>query len=200
MTEAKYTISELAKLAGVTVRTIRYYISQGLLPAPGSAGPGEKYDDSYLQRLDLIKRLKAEYLPLEKIKDLLANVAEDVIREEAGEAPAQPLELAPDSAKEYLRNILSPTRPVKQMQRMAETQNMYAPDSLYLRESTASRSAVPPAQLNRLERSSPPGSEERWLRYRVCDDVELHIRERADPRIRRRLADMLKELERLCHA
>ena len=33
------TMSELAALTDVSVRTIRYYIAQGLLPAPGREGP-----------------------------------------------------------------------------------------------------------------------------------------------------------------
>ena len=39
-TDQAYTISELATLAGVTPRTIRYYVSIGLLPSPGQ-GPGD---------------------------------------------------------------------------------------------------------------------------------------------------------------
>ena len=53
---ALYTLTDLADLAGVTPRTLRYYLSQGLLPAVGASGPGAKYDDSHLARLRLIKR------------------------------------------------------------------------------------------------------------------------------------------------
>ena len=37
--EQEHPIGELADLAGVTPRTIRYYVSIGLLPAPEQAGP-----------------------------------------------------------------------------------------------------------------------------------------------------------------
>ena len=43
--DPRYTLTELADLAGVTARTVRYYISQGLLPSAGRSGPGAKYDD-----------------------------------------------------------------------------------------------------------------------------------------------------------
>ena len=39
MTAEEYLIGELAKKADVSVRTIRYYISEGLLPSPQSRGP-----------------------------------------------------------------------------------------------------------------------------------------------------------------
>ena len=40
----RYSLTELADLAGVTPRTVRYYLAQGLLPAVGQSGPGSKYD------------------------------------------------------------------------------------------------------------------------------------------------------------
>ena len=54
--DARYTLTELADLAGVTPRTVRYYLAQGLLPGVGVAGPGAKYDDTHLARLRLIRR------------------------------------------------------------------------------------------------------------------------------------------------
>ena len=43
--EGTYTIGELADLADVTPRTIRYYVAQGLLASPAGAGPGARYDE-----------------------------------------------------------------------------------------------------------------------------------------------------------
>ena len=43
--DERYSLTELADLAGVTPRTVRYYLAQGLLPAVGQTGPGSKYDD-----------------------------------------------------------------------------------------------------------------------------------------------------------
>ncbi|MEJ7695559.1 MAG: MerR family transcriptional regulator [Candidatus Limnocylindrales bacterium] len=36
--DARYTLTDLADLAGVTPRTVRYYLAQGLLPTVGAAG------------------------------------------------------------------------------------------------------------------------------------------------------------------
>ena len=101
--DERYSLTELADLAGVTPRTVRYYLAQGLLPAVGQTGPGSKYDDGHLARLRLIRRLQAEHLPLAEIRRRLETLDDEEIRElvEAGE-PAPPT----DTALEYLRTVL----------------------------------------------------------------------------------------------
>ena len=44
----KMTIGELADAAGVTVRTIRYYINEGILPTPELQGRYTLYEAWYL--------------------------------------------------------------------------------------------------------------------------------------------------------
>ena len=58
MIRAEYWISELAALAGVSTRTIRYYIDEGLLPQPEIRGKYAVFTDEYMHRLKLIKYLK----------------------------------------------------------------------------------------------------------------------------------------------
>ena len=48
-------LAELADQAGVSIRTVRYYIQAGLLPRPEARGPGAHYTDEHLERLRLIK-------------------------------------------------------------------------------------------------------------------------------------------------
>ncbi|MCR5262077.1 MAG: MerR family transcriptional regulator [Candidatus Gastranaerophilales bacterium] len=67
----QYKISELAQKAGVTKRTIHYYISKGLLMQPEGSGVASTYDDSHLERILLIKKLQARYMPLNKIREYL---------------------------------------------------------------------------------------------------------------------------------
>jgi DNA-binding transcriptional MerR regulator len=101
--EERYTLTELADLAGVTPRTVRYYIGQGLLPTVGQSGPGAKYGEDHLARLRLIRRLQREHLPLGEIRRRLDRLDDAEIAELAGsEAPAPPA----DSALEYLGTIL----------------------------------------------------------------------------------------------
>ena len=58
MTTEELLIHELAARAGISVRTIRYYIEEGLLPQPSYQGKYSYYTLNYLDRLELIRRLK----------------------------------------------------------------------------------------------------------------------------------------------
>jgi len=67
-----YKIDELAHLSGIPSRTIRFYNTQGLLPAPLMRGRIAYYNQDHLLVLNVIKELKEQQnLPLEVIKQLL---------------------------------------------------------------------------------------------------------------------------------
>ena len=65
------TVDEVAARTGVTVRTIRYYQSEGLLPTPTRQGRAVRYGDEHLERLELITRLQERGLRLQAIADLV---------------------------------------------------------------------------------------------------------------------------------
>lgn len=67
----EYKVSELAEKAGVTKRTIHYYISKGLLMPPKGSGVNSIYTDEHLDRIVLIKELQNSYMPLSKIRDYI---------------------------------------------------------------------------------------------------------------------------------
>jgi DNA-binding transcriptional MerR regulator len=69
-------MADLERETGFNARTIRYYISQGLLPPAHGRGPGATYDLGHLLRLRMIKLLKAEYLPLDDIKSRLSDLTD----------------------------------------------------------------------------------------------------------------------------
>lgn len=71
--QISYSLKELCRVAEVTERTVRYYISEGLLPPPTGTGPFSRYGYEHWLRLAYIRRLKDEYLPLSEIKNLLAG-------------------------------------------------------------------------------------------------------------------------------
>ena len=77
---ARWSLAELVGAADVSVRTVRYYIGEGLLPPPAGAGPGSSYGQAHLDRLRLIQRLKAAYLPLKEIRRRLAGLSDDDVR------------------------------------------------------------------------------------------------------------------------
>jgi DNA-binding transcriptional MerR regulator len=71
------TIDELAARTGTTVRTVRFYASQGLLPAPTRRGRVAYYDSSHRMRLDLIRSLQEHGYTLAAIQRALERIPED---------------------------------------------------------------------------------------------------------------------------
>lgn len=67
-TDRKHSIGDLADLAGVSRRTIRYYVQRGLVPPPLGAGRGHYYTGEHLQRLLSIRLLQDRGLSLEAIE------------------------------------------------------------------------------------------------------------------------------------
>lgn len=68
------TISQLEKLTGVSRSTVYYYISEGLLPpAQKSSATRAVYDQSHVDLLAEITRLKARGLNLREIRDAVAD-------------------------------------------------------------------------------------------------------------------------------
>ncbi len=102
MAPTDYSISDVAALTGTPVRTIRYYIAEGLLPSSGKVGPAARYDDAFVARLRAIRRLQERHLPLAEIRRALAAMPDATVI--AAVEPAEPVPA--DSAAEYVRRLL----------------------------------------------------------------------------------------------
>jgi DNA-binding transcriptional MerR regulator len=115
------TIQELADRAEVTTRTIRYYVEQGVLPPPERGRPAE-YTEEHVARLALIKRLKAQYLPLEEIRDTLQRLSLPEVEALAAEySPQQEQTQTLDSAADYIANVIGRGMAREQMKQAAAT-------------------------------------------------------------------------------
>jgi DNA-binding transcriptional MerR regulator len=160
-TEPEYTLQELATIAGVTPRTVRYYISVGLLPPPGQVGPGTRYGDDHLQRVRLIRRLQDQHLPLAEIRSRIEGMddADIAAALHGGDAVAEE-----SSALDYIRSLTSrPAAPVR----------MTAPAPPA--SSPAPTAAPPPHSPSQAPEPAGP-SRSSWERVALTPDVELHIR------------------------
>jgi DNA-binding transcriptional MerR regulator len=189
--EDRYSLTELADLAAVTPRTVRYYLAQGLLPAVGQSGPGSKYGGAHLARLRVVRRLQAQHLPLAEIRRRLDGLDDDEIRDLAGSRePAPP----PGSALDYLRSVLggSATGQAPAMARLAP----HIPPPMRMQAEltglpVAAKPAPPSAPSAVAERldephgstpatapatSARPMERSQWERIVLAPDVELHIR------------------------
>lgn len=189
---ARYTLTELADLAGVTPRTVRYYLAQGLLPAVGVAGPGAKYDDTHLARLRLIRRLQQEHQPLAEIRRRLESLDDAAIRTLV-EAPAEP---QTDSALDYIRRLTGGASMLHELPTPYVATPSAEPPYRELRTLRRSIEApamsVPPAAPSA---PAAPASIERsqWERISLDPDVELHVR-RPLPRSAHKRVERLVEI------
>jgi DNA-binding transcriptional MerR regulator len=68
MQAGRYAIEELADLAGVSRRTVRYYVQEGLLQAPLGRGRGRHYGPEHLERLLQVKGLQEQGKSLTEVK------------------------------------------------------------------------------------------------------------------------------------
>ncbi|MGW8377444.1 MerR family transcriptional regulator [Streptomyces sp. ODS28] len=73
------TVDQLAARAGVTVRTVRFYSTRGLLPPP-AIGPRRvgRYGPDHLSRLALIEELQNQGMTLSAIERYLQRLPDDM--------------------------------------------------------------------------------------------------------------------------
>jgi len=90
--EARYGIEELAALGGVTRRTVRYYVQEGLIPAPLGVGRGRHYGPEHFARLQAVKALQEQGRTLDEVRDELERGGARRRRAEAAIRPEPPVE------------------------------------------------------------------------------------------------------------
>ncbi len=71
---SKYTTGEIAKLCGVSVRTVQYYDTRGILvPSELSEGGRRLYSEDDLKRMRIICFLREAGVPINSISELFAD-------------------------------------------------------------------------------------------------------------------------------
>jgi DNA-binding transcriptional MerR regulator len=128
------TLAELTAAADVSVRTVRYYIAEGLLPPPEGSGPGSAYTQGHLDRLRLIQRLKEAYLPLKEIRRRLSGLSDDEVRSllAADDDRGAPL-TSPTSGKPYDESLAG----ARDYLALLESREQYRTEPMALRFSAA---------------------------------------------------------------
>ncbi|MFC9856432.1 MULTISPECIES: MerR family transcriptional regulator [unclassified Streptomyces] len=102
--EPTLTVDELAARAGVTVRTVRFYSTRGLLPPP-VIGPRRvgHYGREHLSRLALIEELQHQGMTLAAIERYLEQLPPDLNARDLAIHRALVASWAPDKAEETTR-------------------------------------------------------------------------------------------------
>ncbi|MGW3568089.1 MerR family transcriptional regulator [Streptomyces sp. NPDC000941] len=106
--EPTLTVDELAARAGVTVRTVRFYGTRGLLPPP-VLGPRRvgHYGPEHLSRLALIEELQHHGLTLSAIERYLRQLPPDLSADDLAIHRALVASWAPDASEEASREQLA---------------------------------------------------------------------------------------------
>lgn len=170
-------ISELARRANVSVRTIRFYIAEGLLPAPQSRGRFVTYGEDALLRLQVIRHLKDAYLPLREIRDRLAHLSTAEVQrllaelEQGSPAAQEPR----SSALEYIDQITTPRALRREFSVEMDTKSRAIPSPI---------PAIPHARASQ--------SVERWRHYRLAPGVVLQVSDALDDANEKRLEELLQ--------
>jgi len=69
----RYPIGELATLGGVSRRTVRYYVQEGLIPQPLGLGRGNHYTADHLEQLLRVKAMQESGRTLDEIRGALGQ-------------------------------------------------------------------------------------------------------------------------------
>lgn len=201
MTSEELLIHELAERAKTSVRTIRYYIKEGLLPQPSYQGKYSYYTPNYLDRLELIRRLKESYLPLREIREIMNSLNDGEVQKRlselsmsspkfsAAQMPAQPSAKPGAKALEYINRLMED----QSRQRLKGTADQTQPALAYRNEaSLPSRSSSPDV-------SSAIPEDESWQRISLAPGVELHLRKPMDSAIQIQVQQILDFAKRVFH-
>ena len=121
---SKYTTGELAKLCGVTVRTVQYYDSRGILiPTELSEGGRRLYTDGDLRQLRIICFLRDMGLPIDAIAQLLAE-------EEPGRVVELLLEQQEQALRQELARSQSRLEKLEELRRQVKQQPAFSVESI----------------------------------------------------------------------
>jgi DNA-binding transcriptional MerR regulator len=104
--EDELTIDELAARTGMTVRTVRFYASEGLLPAPAKRGRIAYYGPTHRMRLELVKTLQEHGYTLAAIERVLGRIPFDADPAEYAVHSAVLAPWLPDNSEAVTRSAL----------------------------------------------------------------------------------------------
>lgn len=174
-----WTLEELTSATGVTVRTVRYYIAEGLLPPPEGAGRGARYTAEHRDRLDIIASLKDRHQPLREIRRYLRDLApEDIDRlaRRAREGPSERQAGARTDAPPHAHDAMSLPEPLAEQENTVISAGAVAPP-----DSGSSSSAL--EYIRAIQESAPThrsrhdGTDRRWHRLAITSEAELMVTE-----------------------
>jgi DNA-binding transcriptional MerR regulator len=176
------TLEDLAKHSGLPLRTLRFYIQEGILQGPDTHGKYARYSQQHLDRLELIQRFKNLRLPIQEIRHLLNNMTPEEISQirqfQDVLNPAIHLSFSEDinesippspgsSALDYIHDLERGRENIKPFIKYL------AEDSIFLNQM---RSTPAPENIKKREAKGVK-DQETWKRVVIDEGIEMNIRE-----------------------
>lgn len=194
------TLEDLAAQSGLTLRTLRFYMQEGLLPGPETRGKYARYSQQHLDRLELIRRMKDLRLPLQEIRQLIDNmtpeemsrlrryqdeIAQKININKYAMNDTSAINEKPSSALDYIHSI----------QAVQENVRAYRQP----KQPLPLADAVRPRMLKQVDRSipQPPAGQETWRRIQLADGIELNVRETDDQHEKQQLEQLIQSVRKL---
>lgn len=197
MDETGLTIEELAERFGVSVRAVRFYIAQGLLPGPGSRGKAATYGEEHVVRLGLIRLLTDRHMPLAKIQALLDGLTLDEVKTLYATEEGLTTQLAEaeqsQSPHSYVATLLDDARRARGLPQSRSTPDYSRMPSQKARQSPSRLAAGMPLGAVRESEREAETDAEPWSRWTLAPGVELQVSAAA----RARYAHLLDALLRV---
>jgi DNA-binding transcriptional MerR regulator len=84
--EPRFSLQELTEATGVSERTVRYYISEGVIPASRGKGRSAFYTSAHVEALTRVRDLKQLNLSISEIRQAMADERKPLAAPASGEA------------------------------------------------------------------------------------------------------------------
>lgn len=177
----EFTLEDLVSISGLSLRTVRYYIQEGLLPGPDSRGKNARYTEEHLKRLEWIQRLKEHHRPLGEIRILLNNMTpveikallegQDKMQEylsdfKGKEEDAFSGSTVGQSALDYIRGVEGKGPKIQEI----------VDPKRYLKDNQSDPASISPGLQENRASSSFAHLPESWQRIIIRDGIELNLR------------------------
>lgn len=186
--QKKFLINELAKRANTTVRTIRYYTTEGLLPQPEMDGKYAYYGENHLQRLELILKLKDAYLPLREIRQIMLSLSDEEVIQRLKEEVNSGMELRQDNLIREIKE--DPSSALDYISSVINTQAKF-------RSIPPSRSTQPQPRIPQTPLPFPEQDVENWQRIPLAPGVEIHLKHPSDSDTHHRVQQLISYAKKL---
>ena len=180
--ETTYSIKDLEGLTGIKIRTIRFYIAEGLVPPPDGTGGGASYGEKHLLPLQAIKLLHESQIKLSGIKDVLSGMTHEQMRSLVADAEAGTRTWDMASLESWVKPVAPVAVPV--------------PGNFSFAAIGSSTVSPQPSTniLSKLTRPAAP-EHETWHRLRPLDGIEVNIRSDIDTKTRDLVMQLVNQLK-----